>query len=110
VAVDFRPPRAAFAVFEVDCVVTKQGGPPFSARVSVLPPSAPGPYIDVDAQVANRPRFAFWAADEPWLTNGELEPGDRFTIESGIAEDGTYSVEDKDRSDREAPIVICVGR
>jgi hypothetical protein len=91
---DFRPPREAFRVFDVDCTVTPLGGPPYASQVARVHPRAE------DASVVDGPVFSFWNTEAPGLGQGTV-----FVIGAG-PDAGTYRVNRIHKNDGETTEVV----
>lgn len=105
-AIDVRPPRGAFTVFDVDCVVMPQGWAQYDAKVSRVAPSGAAPNIEAAAVVVDtNPRFSFWKSD----LHHVMTVGDEFSIAEGF-DAGGYSVERVDDLDGEVVEVVATRR
>jgi hypothetical protein len=91
---DLRPPRAAFAVFDVDCTITPQGGAPYASKVARV-------HARPDDGPVDGPLFSFWNADAPGLGQGAV-----FVIAEG-PDAGTWRVIRVHRTDGEVTEVVA---
>jgi hypothetical protein len=93
-AVDIRPPRSAFGVYDRDCTVTPKGGAPYASKVARVHAKPE------DATVVDGPLFSFWNAEAPGLGQGTV-----FSIPAG-PDAGSYRVTRVHRNDGEVSEVV----
>jgi hypothetical protein len=92
---DLRPPRSAFSVFDVACVVTPLSGAPYATKVARVDPKPE------DATVVDGPLFSFWNAEAPGIGQGTV-----FVIDAG-SDAGTWKVIRVHRNDGELTEVVA---